>query len=98
MNKILLITSSPRGAESLHPRFAAEISNGTKAKLGGPLTVRDLGANPAPHIMAACIQGRAAPPNARTSEQIEAIEGAQGLVDAGSDFPTMPPHSQGVMQ
>jgi FMN-dependent NADH-azoreductase len=81
MSKILLITSSPRGAESLSTRFATEIGNGIRARLGGTLTVRDLVANPAPHITAAYIQGRATAPNARTREQIEAVEGAQELVD-----------------
>lgn len=81
MGNILLITSSPRGAESLSTRFATEIANGIRAQLGGSLTVRDLVANPAPHITAAYIQGRAMPPDARTPEQIEAVEGARELVD-----------------
>lgn len=81
MSNILLITSSPRGAESLSTRFATEIANGVRAQLGGSLTVRDLVANPAPHITAAYIQGRATPPNARTPEQIEAITAALALVD-----------------
>ena len=82
MSKILLITSSPRGTESLSTRFATEIAHGVRrTQLGGSLTVRDLVANPAPHITAAYIQGRAIAPNARTPEQIEAVKGAQELVD-----------------
>ena len=81
MSKILLITSSPRGTESLSTRFATEIAHGVRTQLAGSLTVRDLVANPAPHITAAYIQGRAIPPNARTAEQIEAVKGAQELVD-----------------
>ncbi|WP_200894095.1 NAD(P)H-dependent oxidoreductase [Xanthomonas sp. MUS 060] len=81
MSKVLLITSSPRGADSLSTRFATEIANGIRAQQGGSLTVRDLVANPAPHITVAYIQGRATASNARTPEQIEAVEGAQELVD-----------------
>ncbi|WP_407339914.1 hypothetical protein [Dickeya ananatis] len=46
MSKILQITSSPRGAESLSTRFATEIANGIQMQLGGSLTVRDLVAKP----------------------------------------------------
>jgi|GEM_PF-3044053 len=37
MTSILLVTSSPRGAESLSTRFAAEIAEGLEARLGAPL-------------------------------------------------------------
>jgi len=81
MSNILLITSSPRGTESLSNRFATGIANGILAKSGGALTVRDLVANPAPHITATYIQGRVTLPDARTPDQIEAVEAAQKLVD-----------------
>lgn len=81
MSNILLITSSPRGAASLSTRFATEIANGIRAQMGGSLTMRDLVANPAPHIAAAYIEGRVTPADARTPEQIEAVKGAQELVD-----------------
>jgi len=35
MNQILLITSSPRGAESLSTRFATEVADGIKARSVG---------------------------------------------------------------
>lgn len=81
MSKILLITSSPRGAESLSTRYATDIANGIRAQRAGSQIVRDLVANPSPHITAAYIQGRVTPPDARTPEQIEAVKGAQELVD-----------------
>jgi FMN-dependent NADH-azoreductase len=81
MSNILLITSSPRGADSLSTRFATEIAGGTQARLGATLTVRDLAADPAPHITAAYIQGRITSPGARTPEQVEAVRYAQTLVD-----------------
>lgn len=81
MSHILLITSSPRGAESLSSRFASEIAEGIKVRAGGTLTVRDLVADPLPHIGAAYIHGRVTAPEARTPEQAEAVAIAQALVD-----------------
>jgi FMN-dependent NADH-azoreductase len=81
MSHILLITSSPRGADSLSARFSTEIAEGIKARLNGTLTVRDLIASPVTHITPAYIQGRVAAPEARTPEQARAVEIAQTLVD-----------------
>lgn len=81
MTNILLVTSSPRGAESLSTRFATEIAEGLKLRLGGTLSTRDLAANPPPYIAQAYINGRAAAPEARTPEQAEAVGLAQQLVD-----------------
>ncbi|MDN7700914.1 MULTISPECIES: FMN-dependent NADH-azoreductase [Burkholderia] len=81
MSHTLLVTSSPRGADSLSTRFATEIAEGIQARAGGPLTVRDLAANPPPHIAPAYIQGRVASPADRTPEQVEAVKVAQELVD-----------------
>ncbi|MBB3257344.1 FMN-dependent NADH-azoreductase [Paraburkholderia bannensis] len=81
MSHTLLVTSSPRGAESLSTRFATEIAHGIQARSGGPLTVRDLAANPPPHITPAYIQGRITSPEDRTPEQVEAVKVAQALVD-----------------
>jgi FMN-dependent NADH-azoreductase len=81
MNHILLVTSSPRESESLSTRFATEIADGIWARSGGPLTVRDLAANPPPHITPAYIQGRIASPEDRTPEQGEAVKVAQEFVD-----------------
>lgn len=81
MSNILLITSSPRGAESLSTRFATEIANGIRRQSGGSLTVRDLVANPAPHITSAYIKGRVTAPDVRTAEESKAVERAMELVD-----------------
>lgn len=80
MNNILLITSSPRGAESLSSRYASQVAHGILKKTGGRLTVRDLVAQPLPHITAAYLQGRITAPEARTAEQIEALKVAEALV------------------
>lgn len=81
MNHTLLVTSSPRGADSLSTRFATEIAEGILARSGGPLTVRDLAADPPPHITPSYIQGRITSPEDRTSEQVEAVRVAQQWVD-----------------
>ncbi len=81
MNHTLLVTSSPRGADSLSTRFAAEIAEGIQARAGGTLAVRDLAANPPPHIAPAYIQGRILPPEERTLEQAAAVQVAQAFVD-----------------
>lgn len=81
MSKILLITSSPRGAESLSTRFATEIANGIRMQFGSSLTVRDLVANPAPQITPDYIKGRVLAPDARTAEENKAVEGAMELVN-----------------
>lgn len=82
MSHILLVTSSPRGAESLSTRFATEKSpKASKARMSGTLTVRDLAADAPPHITPAYIHGRFTPPEARTPEQAQAVEVAQHLVD-----------------
>jgi FMN-dependent NADH-azoreductase len=81
MSHILLITSSPRGEGSLSARFGTEIAEGIQARSGGTLTVRDLAANPVPHITPAYVQGRVTAPEARTPEQVDAVGFAQALVN-----------------
>ncbi|WP_413625211.1 FMN-dependent NADH-azoreductase [Luteibacter sp. Lutesp34] len=77
----MLVTSSPRAADSLSTRLATEIAEGIRARSGGPLTVRDLAANPPPHITPAYIQGRVTSPDDRTPEQVEAVKVAEAFVD-----------------
>ncbi len=81
MTNILLVTSSPRGPQSLSTRFARDIAESLNARSGGTIVERDLGAAPLPHITAAYIDGRIAPPETRTPEQVEAVNLAQSLVD-----------------
>ncbi|MEC5320715.1 NAD(P)H-dependent oxidoreductase [Brenneria populi subsp. brevivirga] len=81
MSHILLVTSSPRGVESLSTRFAAELAQGIQTRTGGALTVRDLVAKPVPHITPAYISGRIKPIEARTPEEAAAVAVARELVD-----------------
>lgn len=50
MSKILLVTSSPRGAESLSNKFAGDLAAKLKAQSNGSITHLDLGENPIPHL------------------------------------------------
>jgi FMN-dependent NADH-azoreductase len=81
MTNILLVTSSPRGADSLSTRFATEIAEGLRGRLGGTLVTRDLVADAPPHIGQAYITGRVAAAEVRTPEQVAAVGLAQALVD-----------------
>lgn len=81
MTNILLVTSSPRGPEGLSTRFATEIAEGLKLRLGGTLSMRDLAENPPPHIGKAYIQGRVAAAEALTPEQLNAVGLAWELVE-----------------
>ena len=85
MSRTLLTTSSPRRADSLSTRFATEIAEGIQVRSGGPLTVRDLAANPPPHITPAYIQGRITAPEDRTPAQVDAVNVAQAFVDELKD-------------
>ncbi|MBN9082838.1 MAG: FMN-dependent NADH-azoreductase [Rhizobiales bacterium 62-17] len=78
---ILLVTSSPRGAEGLSTRFALEIAEGLKLRSGGALTARDLASEPLPHITPAYIEGRMVPLESRTPEQAQAVGLAEELVN-----------------
>lgn len=48
MPNVLLVTSSPRGAESVSSKVATDVANAVAR--GGKVTVRDLGTNPIPHL------------------------------------------------
>ncbi len=50
MSNVLLVTTSPRLGESVSTKLATELANKIAAKSGGKVTLRDVGANPLPHI------------------------------------------------
>jgi FMN-dependent NADH-azoreductase len=81
MSHILLITSSPRGADSLSTRFAGDLARKLREqRAGSTLTIRDLYANPLPHIDEAYVAGRTLPPEARTEAQAKAVDVAEALI------------------
>ena len=81
MSNVLLVTSSPRGSEGLSTRFASQLATRlAEQRPGTTLTIRDLAAAPLNHIGEAYVVGRAAPPDARTAAQAQAVQLAQSLV------------------
>jgi FMN-dependent NADH-azoreductase len=81
MSHILLITSSPRGADSLSTRFASEIAQRLgEQRPGSTLTIRDLHSQPLAHIDEAYVVGRTLAPEARTQAQTKAVGEAEALI------------------
>lgn len=50
MSKVLLVLSSPRGAESVSNRLAESLAAGIAGKSGAAIVRRDVGSKPLPHI------------------------------------------------
>jgi len=81
MSNVLLITSSPRGAESQSTRLAADLARKLKQQhASGTLTVRDLYAQPLPYIDEAYVLGRMLPAESRDAAQAAAVAQAETLV------------------
>jgi len=79
---ILLVTSSPRGAASHSTRIATEFAEKlVAADASNTLVVRDLVANPLPHIDADYSTGIYTPVEARTPRQAEVV----GVSDVALD-------------
>ena len=80
MNNILLITSSPRGAESLSTRLATTLAEGIQSRSGATLVRRDLVANPVSHITPAYVSGRGKSAADRACDEDTATTTAHHLV------------------
>lgn len=81
MSSILLVTSSPRGAESLSSKVAVDLANSLSAKNNGETVVhRDLGANPIPHLDTVATSAIRKPADARTAEEAAAADYSDTLV------------------
>ncbi|OHV76522.1 FMN-dependent NADH-azoreductase [Rhizobium sp. LCM 4573] len=82
MSSILLVTSSPRGDESLSSKVAIDLANTLSAKGNGTSVVhRDLGANPIPHLDTVTTSAIRKPAEARNAEEAAAAEYSDKLVD-----------------
>lgn len=82
MSNILLITSSPRGAASHSTRVAAELAAKLReADPASTLVVRDLVADPLPHIDADYSTGIYTPAETRTQRQAEVVAVSDAVVD-----------------
>ena len=82
MKNILLVQSSPRGNESFSHIVAQSVVNDLKAREPeAKVVVRDLAANPPPHVGLPFITGMYAPPEHRTPEQAQAIALSDALIN-----------------
>ncbi len=82
MSSILLVTSSPRGAASHSTRVATELAAKLrKANPSSTLVVRDLVANPLPHIDPDYSTGIYTPAEARTQRQAEVVAVSDAALD-----------------
>lgn len=81
MANILLVTSSPRGAESISTTVAKALVDALeRTKPGSKTTIRDLGAAPPMHIAADYVVGRMIQSVERTGGQSEAVAVADALI------------------
>jgi FMN-dependent NADH-azoreductase len=81
MSNILLITSSPRGDESVSNKFSGELASKLKAKsAANTLVHRDLAADPIPHLDTVKTAAIRKPADQRTPEEAVAAEYSDKLV------------------
>lgn len=82
MSKILLVTSSPRGDASLSTKVARDLAERLQQAIpGSKLSVRDLVADPLPHIEPEFASGIYTPADARTSAQSKAVAVSDRTLD-----------------
>lgn len=81
MSKTLLITSSPRGGDSLSNKFATELANKLTAQAASnELVIRDLAANPIAHLDEVTTNAIRKPAADRTAEEAVAAQLSDELV------------------
>lgn len=81
MSSILLVTSSPRGAESLSTKVATDLANTLSSKANGASVVhRDLGAQPIPHLDTVTTSAIRKPADARSPAEAAAADYSDTLV------------------
>jgi FMN-dependent NADH-azoreductase len=82
MQNILLIESSPRGAQAYSHQAALSVVNELQARLpGAKVVVRDLGENPPPHVGPAFVSALQAQPEALEPEQVKALAYSDALIN-----------------
>ena len=81
MNNLLLVLSSPRGAESISEQIARRLVDELVAGSGAKVVTRDLVHNPLPHLEAAFASGRVRPAQALSADEARAIDRSDILVD-----------------
>ena len=78
MTSVLLVTSSPRGAESVSSKVASELA--AALANGASVTVRDLGQNPIPHLDTITTSAIRKAPADRTPAEAAAADYSDKLV------------------
>jgi FMN-dependent NADH-azoreductase len=82
MQNILLIESSPRGAQAYSHQAALSVVNELQARLpGAKVVVRDLGENPPPHVGPAFVSALQARPEVLEPEQVKALAYSDALIN-----------------
>src|SRR5690606_34915671 len=82
MSSILLVTSSPRGNESLSSKFAIDLANQLADRLPSAAIVhRDIGTHPVPHLDEVTTTAIRKPAEARNAEEAAAVAYSDQLVD-----------------
>jgi FMN-dependent NADH-azoreductase len=82
MNNVLLVSSSPRGAQSYSQKVARQVVDDIAAvEPSTRVVVRDLARDPLPHLGEAFVAGMARPANERTVEEAEALDRSDRLID-----------------
>ncbi|MBA8843510.1 FMN-dependent NADH-azoreductase [Falsochrobactrum ovis] len=82
MSSILLVTSSPRGNESLSSKFAIDLANQLADRLPSAAIVhRDIGSHPVPHLDEVTTTAIRKPAEARNAEEAAAVAYSDQLVD-----------------
>lgn len=80
MSNILLITSSPRGEESVSSKVAGQLATALSASSGAAIVKRDLAANPISHLDTVTTNAIRKAPADRTPEEAAAIKISDELV------------------
>ncbi|MBI1621283.1 FMN-dependent NADH-azoreductase [Aquamicrobium zhengzhouense] len=80
MSSILLITSSPRGNESVSTKVATDLAESLKSNSGASIVHRDLGKSPIRHLDEVTTAAIRKPAEERTNEEQAAAEHSDLLV------------------
>jgi FMN-dependent NADH-azoreductase len=80
MSNILLITSSPRGEDSVSNKVATDLAEKLKAQSGNNIVRRDLAAEPIPHLDTVTTNAIRKPAEARSQEEAVAADFSDKLV------------------
>ena len=80
MSQILLVTSSPRGAESVSTKVATDLASALSKAGGAPVAHRDLGAEPIAHLDTVTTSAIRKAPADRTPDEAAAAELSDKLI------------------